>query len=220
MLVQLLKNTRILPIVVIHDVAHAVPLAQALLDGGMNAIEVTLRTPIAIHAIKAIRAAVPDMIVGVGSIRTPEHIDQVIAAGAHFGVSPALTPKLIDVIKRGYWCASIKKRIHFPLIPGVSTASEALFAFEEGFTHQKLFPAEVVGGINWLKAIGGPLPEILFCPTGGITPDKANEYLAQKNVYAIGGSWLAPDALIQNGDWLAITELAKTALANCETAAS
>jgi 2-dehydro-3-deoxyphosphogluconate aldolase / (4S)-4-hydroxy-2-oxoglutarate aldolase len=194
-------SSRFVPVVEIGRVAHAVPLAQALLAGGVDVIEVTLRTAAALDCIAAIAAANLPIHLGVGSLANAEHCRLAKAAGAQFGLSPAFTEALADAA-----------RTHgLPFIPGVATASEALRAHERGLDVVKFFPAEINGGLPWLKAIAAPLPSLRFVPTGGIDAANATPYLAQKNVLAIGGSWLAPARLIEAGDWAAITQLCRAA---------
>jgi 2-dehydro-3-deoxyphosphogluconate aldolase/(4S)-4-hydroxy-2-oxoglutarate aldolase len=198
-----MRTGPVIPVIVIDDDAHAVPLAQALLAGGIRVLEVTMRTPAALDAVKAIRAACPEAIVGVGTVASPDDLARAIAAGARFAVSPALTPTL-----RSAAAAS-----GLPYLPGVMTPTEALTAREAGITALKLFPATQAGGTGMLKAIGSVFPELRFCPTGGITPATAREYLALPNVACIGGSWLAPAGLMKEGNWGAIEKLAREAVA-------
>lgn len=192
----------IIPVLVIEDVAHAAPLARALVAGGLPALEVTLRTPCALDAIRAM-AAVPGGIVGAGTLLTPDDIRAAKAAGAQFGVSPGATSRLI--------AASVE--IGLPLLPGAATASEVMALWEQGYDMLKFFPAEAAGGAPALKSIGGPIPQVSFCPTGGITPENAASYLALPNVICAGGSWVAPKDKIADGDWAGITALATAAAA-------
>src|SRR3954452_4236301 len=171
----------VIPVVVIEDLEDAVPLAEALVRGGLPAIEVTLRTPPALAAIERIAEEVEGAIVGAGTVTTTRQIDDALLAGARFLVSPGATPTLLD----GLQAAEV------PFLPGTATASDLVALAERGITHAKLFPAEVVGGVKALKAFAGPFPQIRFCPTGGITPENAPEYLAQPNVACVGGSWMA-----------------------------
>ena len=166
-------------------------------------LEVTLRTPVALAAIEAIRKQVPEAIVGAGTVTRPFELNQAIAAGAVFAVSPGLTGELIAAARN----ASI------PLLPGVMTPSEAMAARDAGFSRLKLFPAQQAGGIGMLKAMAGPLPDLKFCPTGGITPETAADYLRLPNVVCVGGSWLAPEAALASGDWRAVEKLAAAATA-------
>lgn len=179
---DLLANQRIVPVVVIERCEDAVPIAEALLQGGLTAIEVTLRSAAALDAIGAIAAAVPKLLIGAGSVRTVAELEAVQQAGARFAVSPGHTAALIDAARR----------TGMPLVPGAATPSEAMSLGGEGYRLQKLFPAEVVGGLNWLKALAGPLPALKFFPTGGIRLPQVADYLRQPNVACIGGTWLAP----------------------------
>lgn len=196
-----LRRVRVVPVVTIEDAASAVPLAKALMAGGIDVIEVTLRTPAAIEAIRQIAAALPDMAVGAGTVLSKGQLEESVAAGARFIVSPGLTPAIAE--------AGLAAPV--PLLPGVATASEAMAAAERGLTFLKFFPAETVGGAGALKALAAPLPHIRFCPTGGIDAMKARAYLALPNVVCIGGSWLASPAGIQAGDWSTISKLADEA---------
>ena len=192
----------IIPVLVIEDVAHARPLATALVAGGLPALEVTLRTPCALDAIRAM-ADVPGGVVGAGTLLTPDDVAAAKAAGARFGVSPGATPRLI--------AACIDHEL--PLLPGAATASEVMALFEQGYDMLKFFPAEASGGAPALKAIGAPIPQVAFCPTGGITPQNAPVYLGLPNVICAGGSWVAPKALVEAGDWAGIETLARAAAA-------
>ncbi len=198
---ELLQHSPVMPVIVIKDIDSAVELAQALVSGGVRSLEITLRSDAALEAIKLISQAVPDALVGVGTVRSPKQLDAAVQAGARFAVSPGLTPDI----------ASAARQAGIPFLPGISTASESMYAAEQGFAVQKLFPAEAVGGIGLLKALYGPLPEIMFCPTGGINAANAGQYLALPNVQCVGGSWLTPDAAIAAKDWNAITRLAQEA---------
>jgi len=190
------------PVLVIHDVAHARPLAQALVAGGLPALEVTLRTPVALEAI-AEMAQVAGGVVGAGTLLTPADVQAAKAAGAKFGVSPGATDILLDA------CESAD----LPLLPGAATSSEVMRLLERGYSVQKFFPAEANGGAPALKSIGGPLPQVSFCPTGGVSLTNAPNYLSLSNTLCVGGSWVAPQNLIDAGDWDAITELARQAAA-------
>ncbi len=200
-IVDILKDGPVMPVIVLHDLRHAVPLAQALVAGGIRVLEVTMRTPIALDCVRAIRAAVPDAIVGVGTVTGPEDVLAAITAGAQFGVSPGATPALLDVVNKS----------GLPFLPGTMTPSEVLAARDAGFRALKLFPAQPAGGIPLLKALASVFSDVLFCPTGGIDAASAHGYLALPNVACVGGSWLAPPALVAAGDWDGITELAKAA---------
>lgn len=190
----------IIPVLVVQDVADAAPLARALVAGGLSALEVTLRTPAALDAIRAM-VEVPGGIVGAGTLITPDDVRAAKAAGARFGVSPGATPALLAA------CAAEG----LPLLPGAATASEAMALLEQGFDMLKFFPAEASGGAAALKAIGAPLPQIGFCPTGGIGPGNVQTYLALPNVICCGGSWVAPADLVAAGDWAGIEALAREA---------
>jgi len=196
--IDLLRGIRIVPVVVIDDVDTAVPLAETLLGAGLRAIEVTLRTPAAEACIEHIASGVPGMLLGAGSIRNPQQLAAVTNAGAHFAVCPGAAPGLLDAARAG----------HLPFIPGAVTPGESLTLLELGFTLQKFFPAEVAGGVRYLESLAGPMPELSFMPTGGITPDNAVDYLALPNVACIGGSWIVPDALLRRRDYAGIAELA------------
>jgi 2-dehydro-3-deoxyphosphogluconate aldolase/(4S)-4-hydroxy-2-oxoglutarate aldolase len=198
---EILKRAPVVPVIVIHDLATAVPLADALVAGGLPVLEITLRTPAGLPAIEAIRRAVPEAIVGVGTLSTPEHFTASADAGAQFGVSPGLTPALLDA----------SRRVDFPYLPGVMTPSELMRAREAGFRYCKLFPAQQSGGTGMLKAMHSVFPDVGFCPTGGVHQDNAAEFLALPNVLCVGGSWVAPNALIASGDWLGIRKLAQQA---------
>ncbi len=197
----LLAGTRVVPVVVIDNPDAAVPLAGTLLDAGLHAIEVTLRTSDAVEAIRNVAAEVPGILVGAGSLRTPDQVEAVREAGAIFGVSPGSSPRLLDAVAAA----------QFPFIPGAITPSESLALLDRGYELQKLFPANIAGGVPYLKALGAPVPEVSFMPTGGINPDNAGDYLALPNVACIGGSWVAPKDLLANGDFKAIAEIAADA---------
>ena len=192
----------IIPVLVLEDAGSAPALAKALVAGGLPALEVTLRTACALEAIRAM-ADVPGGIVGAGTLLTPADIRAAKEAGAKFGVSPGATPRLI--------AASIE--IGLPLLPGAATASEVMALWEQGYDMLKFFPAEAAGGAPALKSIGAPIPQVAFCPTGGITPQNAASYLALPNVICAGGSWVAPKDLIAKGDWAGIEALARAAAA-------
>lgn len=199
---DLLKDCRVVPVVVIERVDAAVPLARALLAGGLTAIEVTLRTGEALAAIEAIAADVPDMLVGAGSIRRPAQLFDVQQAGAAFAVSPGYSERLLDAVAE----------IGMPFVPGAITPSEMLCLLGHGYHLQKFFPAELAGGPAFLKAAGAPLPELRFMPTGGITPDNVSAYLALPNVACVGGSWITPVELQARQDFDAIRQLAADAV--------
>ncbi len=191
----------VVPVVVLTDAADAVPLARALVAGGLPAIEVTLRTPAAPAAIRAIAAEVPEAVVGAGTVITPEQVDACTAAGARFLVSPGWTEALLEAM-RG--CG-------VPFLPGVSTTSEVVALLERGVREMKFFPAQAAGGTAYLRSLAGPLPQARFCPTGGIGPQTAPEYLALPNVGCVGGSWMVPAEALAARDWGRIEELARTA---------
>ncbi|ALM90205.1 MULTISPECIES: bifunctional 4-hydroxy-2-oxoglutarate aldolase/2-dehydro-3-deoxy-phosphogluconate aldolase [Alteromonas] len=196
----------VVPVLVINDVEKAVPLAKALMAGGIKVLEVTLRTPAAIDVIKRIADEVPDSLIGAGTVTNAQQLKAVIEAGAKFAISPGMTA---DLLKAGM-------EAEIPLIPGISSTSELMKGKDAGYTHMKFFPAEASGGVKAIKAISGPFPEFTFCPTGGIGPGNYNDYLALKNVVCVGGSWLAPDDAIESGDWDRITQLAKEAVAGAK----
>jgi 2-dehydro-3-deoxyphosphogluconate aldolase/(4S)-4-hydroxy-2-oxoglutarate aldolase len=191
----------VIPVLTIDRAADAVPLARALVAGGLSALEVTLRTPAALDAIAAIVKAVPDAIVGAGTITKIVDLDAALRAGAQFLVSPGTPPAFADVLARA----------PVPVLPGCATVSEAMTLSARGFTVLKFFPAEASGGIAWLNAVAGPLPQVRFCPTGGIGAKNAASYLALSNVVAVGGSWVAPKDAIASGDFKRITTLSKAA---------
>jgi 2-dehydro-3-deoxyphosphogluconate aldolase / (4S)-4-hydroxy-2-oxoglutarate aldolase len=200
---EILGMAPVIPVLTLSDLAHAVPLAGALVGGGLRVLEITLRTPVAIGCLEAIRKAVPDAIVGIGTLTRAVDFAAAGRAGAQFGVTPGLTPEL----------AAAARGARFPLLPGVMTPTEVIAARLAGFNILKLFPAHQAGGVEMLRALGAPFPDVLFCPTGGITRAAAPEYLALPNVVAIGGSWVAPRALIDAKDWRGIEALARDAAA-------
>ena len=201
-----LTGIPVIPVVVIDDPAHAVPVARALARGGLPVIELTLRTPSALDSIKAISAEVPEVLIGAGTVTTPAQANDAVAAGARFLVSPGSTHRLLE--------AMIETGV--PFLPGVATVGEALEVWERGVTEMKFFPAEAAGGAPFLKSLHGPLPQLRFCPTGGITPANASSYLALPNVACVGGSWLTPAAALAAGDWDAIERLAREARGSVE----
>lgn len=200
---DVMNTSPVMPVMVINQIEQAVPLARALVDGGLKVLEITLRTPVALECIRRIKAEVPGAIVGAGTIINTTTLDQAIAAGAEFIVSPGVTPGLLD--------AALSSGI--PTLPGVITPSEVMRLLEKGITAMKFFPAEAAGGIPMLKSIGGPLPQVTFCPTGGVNPKNAPEYLSLSNVACVGGSWMAPAELVDAGDWAEITRRAAEAAA-------
>lgn len=201
-LLEIMRSASVIPVIAIDDPSHAVPLAKALVAGGIRVLEVTLRTE---HGLQAIRdmSTVEGAIVGVGTLTQPHEFEAARDAGAVFGVSPGLTAAMIEAARKS----------GLPLLPGVMTPSEVMAAREHGFKQLKLFPAVPAGGVGMLNAIAGPLPDVTFCPTGGISIETAPKFLACKNVACVGGSWLTPKDLIAGGDWAGITELAKAASA-------
>ena len=186
-----MNTSPVIPVMVINKLEHAVPLATALVEGGLKVLEITLRTPVALDAIKKIKAEVPGAIVGAGTVINLETLEKTIDAGSEFIVSPGVTDSLID--------AALKSGI--PILPGIVTPSEVMNLLEKGITEMKFFPAEAAGGIPMVKSIGGPLPQVTFCPTGGVNPKNAGDYLALKNVACVGGSWMAPSDLVDAENW-------------------
>ncbi len=192
----------VIPVLVIDTPEEAVPLARALLDGGVRVLEITLRTPRALEIIKVLAQQVPQAVLAAGTVTTPAQWEAAAQAGAQFAVSPGLTPRLISAASDGG---------PIPLLPGVATASELMTALDAGFECFKFFPAQQAGGVALLKALGGPFADALFCPTGGITVQSAPSFLSLPNVACVGGSWLAPSEVVKAGNWAAITELAQAA---------
>jgi 2-dehydro-3-deoxyphosphogluconate aldolase / (4S)-4-hydroxy-2-oxoglutarate aldolase len=201
--VSLLSRVPVVPVVVVDDLAHAVPVARALVAGGLPVIELTLRTPVALDAIRAIASEVPEILVGAGTIVTPGQAKEALDAGAQFLVSPGSTPSLLGAMAD----------TGLPFLPGTATVSEVLAVLEAGYTELKFFPAEASGGAAFLKSIASPVPAARFCPTGGITAATAPSYLALPNVGCVGGSWLTPADALAAGDWGRVTELARAAAA-------
>lgn len=191
----------VIPVIVIQRLQDAVPMAQALVAGGVRVLEVTLRTPVALQSIEAIAKAVPEAIVGAGTVRSVADVQAARQAGCRFAVSPGYTSEI------GKSCLEIG----LPLLPGVATASEVMMANADGYRFLKFFPATAAGGIPMLKALAGPFPDVAFCPTGGITPETAPQFLALPNVKVCGGSWLTPQDAVDAQDWGRITALAKAA---------
>ncbi|MFD5798802.1 bifunctional 4-hydroxy-2-oxoglutarate aldolase/2-dehydro-3-deoxy-phosphogluconate aldolase [Streptomyces diastatochromogenes] len=191
----------VVPVVVIEDARDAVPLARALVVGGLPAIEVTLRTPAALDAIRAIADEVPDAVVGAGTVIAPEQVGECVAAGARFLVSPGWTDALLTAMRAS----------GVPFLPGVSTTSEVVALLERGVREMKFFPAQAAGGTAYLKSLAGPLPQARFCPTGGIGSANAQEYLSLPNVGCVGGSWMVPADAVAAGDWARIEQLARAA---------
>ena len=193
--------SRVVPVIVIHDVAHAVPLAHALLEGGIDVMEITLRSDAALAAMAAVAKAVPAMHVGAGTVTRVEDVRRVIDAGASFALSPGCTDALVQAVQDA----------RLPFVPGVMTPGEVMRARDQGFTLMKLFPASQAGGMGMLKALGAPLPDVQFCPTGGVSVDNLADFLQLPNVAMAGGSWLTPPELQAQGQWARITELARQA---------
>ena len=200
---HLASHGPVIPVIVLHRVQDAVPLAEALLAGGVKVLEVTMRTPVALQCIAAIAKALPEALVGAGTIRSAADAQAALDAGSRFGVSPGYTSAVGDACRR----------IGLPLLPGVATASEVMAAQADGLSFLKFFPAMQAGGIPMLKALGGPFPDVVFCPTGGIGLDTAPQFLALPNVKVCGGSWLTPADAVAAGDWARITRLAREAQA-------
>ncbi|MCF3134197.1 bifunctional 4-hydroxy-2-oxoglutarate aldolase/2-dehydro-3-deoxy-phosphogluconate aldolase [Streptomyces olivochromogenes] len=198
---SLLDLAPVVPVVVVEDAAHAVPLARALVAGGLPAVEVTLRTPAALDAIRAIAAEVPDAMVGAGTVITPAQVAACVAAGARFLVSPGWTDGLLDAMRAS----------GVPFLPGVSTTTEVVALLERGVREMKFFPAQAAGGTAYLRSLAGPLPQARFCPTGGIGPGTAPEYLALPNVGCVGGSWMVPAGAVAARDWARVETLAREA---------
>ena len=199
----ILKSSPIIPVLTIECVEDAVPLARALVAGGITALEVTLRTPAAPAAAAAIARDVPDAVLGLGTVLTPEDLGTARSLQARFVASPGATPELLDAAAAG----------ELPLLPGVQTASEVMAALARGFDVLKFFPAGQAGGPAMLRALAGPFPQVRFCPTGGVGEDNFTEWLALPNVVAVGGSWLAPAAEVRAGDWTSITARTRRAAA-------
>ncbi len=200
---SLLDLAPVIPVVVIDDAETAVPLARALVAGGLPVIEVTLRTAAALPAIERIAAEVPDAVIGAGTIRSAADVTAAISAGSRFLVSPGTTPALVDAMLAG----------GVPFLPGVATASEAMTLAERGVSEMKFFPAEAAGGVPYLKGLGGPLPDVRFCPTGGVKLATAPSYLELPNVGCVGGTWLTPADALATGDYARIEKLAAEAAA-------
>ncbi|HEY1724425.1 MAG TPA: bifunctional 4-hydroxy-2-oxoglutarate aldolase/2-dehydro-3-deoxy-phosphogluconate aldolase [Steroidobacteraceae bacterium] len=198
---QLMALTPVIPVITVQRLEQAVPLATALVRGGLRVLEVTLRTTCALQAIRAMRSAVPDAIVGAGTLTRAADFAECAHVDAQFAVTPGLTGELIAAAARA----------PFPLLPGIMTPTELITARAAGFTACKLFPAQQAGGIGMLKALAGPFPDQVFCPTGGITRDNAADYLALSNVLCVGGSWVAPATALETGDWGRIESLARDA---------
>lgn len=202
-----LGNNPVIPVLVVENAEHAVPMAKALVAGGLTALEVTLRTKSAIDVVERIANEVPEAIIGVGTVTRPEQFEQVKRAGAQFVVSPGLTPTLAQAAKDN----------EMPFLPGAVTASEIIMAMELGITDLKFFPAGTSGGPSALKGFSSVFSEVRFCPTGGVKPDNMHDYLSLPNVATVGGTWLVSSALMDSGNWSGITELAREAKAKAES---
>jgi len=191
----------VIPVLTVEKLAHAVPLAKALYAGGLKVLEITLRTDAALDVIAAMRAAVPEAVVGAGTLVRPQDFKRADAAGAQFAVTPGLTPELADA----------SRNVGFPLLPGIVTPSEILQALHFGYDTLKFFPAQQAGGIPMLQAFAGPFANVAFCPTGGISRETAPAFLKLRNVLCVGGSWVAPAGMVEKGDWAGIEALARDA---------
>lgn len=200
---SVLAASPVMPVIVLEDVAHAVPLARALVAGGIRVLEVTMRTSVALDCMRAIAAEVPDALLGAGTVLTAADLDAAAKAGATFAISPGASPALLDAARSG----------PIPFLPGVMTPSDVMTAMDTGLDTFKLFPAAQAGGMGMLKALGGPFPQLRFCPTGGIDAASAPAFLALPNVACVGGSWLCPADLVRAGDWDGITAIARAAAA-------
>jgi 2-dehydro-3-deoxyphosphogluconate aldolase / (4S)-4-hydroxy-2-oxoglutarate aldolase len=207
-LATLFTQATIIPVLTIERVEDAVPLARALVAGGVRVLEVTLRTPVAIEAAKAIMAHVPEAIVGIGTILNGDDLARAEDVGAQFGISPGATPELLKAAAAS----------GLPFAPGIATASELMLALSHGFNLVKFFPAEQSGGIKALRALAGPFPDARFCPTGGIGEANAAAWLAEPNVVAVGGSWLCPAADVRSGNWAGITAMCQQAMKSLKPA--
>jgi 2-dehydro-3-deoxyphosphogluconate aldolase/(4S)-4-hydroxy-2-oxoglutarate aldolase len=199
---EIMRQGPVIPVMVIKKLEQAVPLARALVAGGIHVLEITLRTPVAMDAIQSIRREVAGAVVGAGTVTRGEELAEIAEAGAVFAISPGLTAELLEAANQG----------PIPLIPGIATVSELMAGMALGYSHFKFFPAEAAGGVKMLQAFAGPFPQVTFCPTGGITSANYREYLGLKNVACIGGSWVAPQEAIGRGDWARITELTREAV--------
>lgn len=199
-------NSRVVPVIVLTDPAHAVPLAHALLEGGIDVMEITLRSDAALASIEAVARAVPQMHLGAGTVTRVAEVQRVIDAGATFALSPGCTDAIFAAVQAA----------NLPFIPGVMTPGEVMHRREQGFSLMKLFPAQQAGGLGMLKALGAPIPDVAFCPTGGVSPENLKDFLNLPNVAMAGGSWLTPAQALASGDWAKITQLAReaTAIAN------
>ncbi len=209
-LTALLAMGRVIPVITLHRLQDAVPLARALVEGGIRLLEITLRTEAGLEGARAIIRAVPDAVVGIGTVLTPEDMRRAVDIGARFALSPGATTALLEAAAAA----------PIPFLPGIATASEMMQALAHGFTTAKFFPATAAGGLPALRALAGPFPQARFCPTGGITEDNAADWLAQPNVVAVGGSWLTPAAEVAAGQWDALRARARRTRERLERAAS
>ena len=200
---EVIDEVAVVPVIVVRELAHAVPLARALAAGGLTVLEITLRSEVALRAIAAIAEALPEVTVGSGTVLTREQMQASLDHGCRFAVSPGATPALLDAAEA----------VGLPLLPGAANAGQVMALAERGYLRQKLFPAEASGGVPLLKSLGEPIPQVRFCPTGGIDAAKAPTYLALKNVVCVGGSWVAPKDAVEAGDWARIEKLAADASA-------
>jgi 2-dehydro-3-deoxyphosphogluconate aldolase/(4S)-4-hydroxy-2-oxoglutarate aldolase len=198
------RSVPVIPVLTLEKLEHGVPLARALVRGGLRVLEITLRTEVTFDVIRDIKREVPEAVVGIGTLRRQADFERAEQVGVQFGVSPGLTPEMVKT----------SRRMSFSFVPGVMTPSEVMTAHAAGFGLLKFFPAEAAGGLAMLKAMAAPLPDVVFCPTGGITPSSAGEYLALSNVVCVGGSWLAPRQLLMSENWTAIEALAREAAAS------
>lgn len=194
---KIFSASPVIPVIVIKDLEQAIPLASALFAGGINVLEITLRTPVALEAIQLLTRHFPDALIGAGTVTNPNQLQQVIDAGARFAISPGQTNALLMA----------GRDVTIPLIPGIASVSELMMGLDSGYSHFKFFPAAAAGGIAMLRSIAGPFPDVRFCPTGGINETNYNEYLALPNVTCVGGSWIVPEQAVNNSDWSLITEL-------------
>ena len=195
---EVIDEVAVIPVIVVRDLAHAVPLAKALAAGGLTVLEITLRSEVALQAIAAIAEALPEVTVGSGTVLTRDQMQASLDHGCRFAVSPGATPTLLDAAEA----------VGLPLLPGAANAGQVMMMAERGYLRQKLFPAEASGGVPLLKSLGEPIPQVRFCPTGGIDLAKAPTYLALKNVVCVGGSWVCPQDAVEAGDWARVEQLA------------
>ena len=200
---EVIDEVAVVPVIVVRELAHAVPLARALAAGGLTVLEITLRSEVALRAIAAIAEALPEVTVGSGTVLTREQMQASLDHGCRFAVSPGATPALLDAAEA----------VGLPLLPGAANAGQVMALAERGYLRQKLFPAEASGGVPLLKSLGEPIPQVRFCPTGGIDAARAPTYLALRNVVCVGGSWVAPKDAVEAGDWARIEKLAADASA-------